>query len=916
MHAKPFVLSLVLYAITLAAMAQQTISLDGTWRFKYCPDAQTADRYVSQQFYANDYDVSAFDQQPVPSNWALQGYEEPVYRGFPDDKASEGLYVRIFKLPQTELKRALLHFGGVWASAEVWVNGKYVGRHDSGYTSFTFDISDFVKRGADNRLAVRVRQVYRSYKFDTYDDWTLGGIYRPVTIELMPKCLWIDHVQTLQTFSDNYRKAVLTARVFVCDMQKQLRPGNYPTPGAPYQLRATLTDPKGNVVAETAETVPSHVATGRQTDLTLRVTDPQLWNAETPNLYRLDIALFLPKAGLEDDRQEWEPAPLMQWSDRIGLREIKTSKDGTPMLCINGQKVTLRGVNYHNEYPTVGRAQTKEMWIKDLQQMKRTNINYLRLCHYPHAQEFIELCDSMGFYCTEEISLGGASQLMYEPAQCNMVLMRTYETVTRDLNRPSIICWTVGNEDAFTPLHQAAARACKAFDPTRPRLIPWRYENHLPLDDIDMLSVHYWHPRECDSLTAQANRPVISTEYTHAFGEMGMGGLDQRFRAMTRHPQGAGAAVWMWQDQGLKLPTDERLRLSDAGWDGIVDSYRRQGRDWQEVRETYNPVFPVSDTLDLSGTADNSGRKATSQIVLYNGYDFTDMSSATISWQTYDARGKLQKKGSMQAPQAAPHTTASISLPVKNTAYAHLTFIAATGDTLGQRSVTFDAGQALSSRKTSASSLSAARVLLSTMKPCVWRKLDNSEASVIGSKLVRRAPKDWTKYTVQDLGNNSYLYVYNDSNMVRFSYTLTEIPEGIRVDYTIKPTLSVPRVPVVGVTLDMPKAIDGLRWRGLGPMNCYSNKYRAAIDGVWNVKDAAEATPGSSIGSKRTRWIETSGYHIDNDGYVEAEGATLRILKGIAARPEKGRRANDEFPDYGSTAADPAISGFFIIRQL
>ena len=131
------------------------------------------------------------------------GYEEPVYRGFKENKASEGFYLHKFETPEGwDGKRVLLHFGGVWSSAEVWLNGKFLGRHDSGYTSFAFDVSGKLKTDGANLLAVRVRQITKEYKFDVFDDWTLGGIYRDVTLEAMPRGRWIDNV-VAQTFFDN-----------------------------------------------------------------------------------------------------------------------------------------------------------------------------------------------------------------------------------------------------------------------------------------------------------------------------------------------------------------------------------------------------------------------------------------------------------------------------------------------------------------------------------------------------------------------------------------------------------------------------------------------------------------------------------------------------------------------------------------
>lgn len=116
-------------------------------------------------------------------------------------KPSEGFYVREFTIPQDwKDKRILLHFGGVWSSAEVWLNGERTGRHDCGYTSFAFDVTNKLKVDEPNKLAVRVRQITREYKFDVCDDRTWGGIYRDVTLEAMPAKRWIDDVVVQTTF--------------------------------------------------------------------------------------------------------------------------------------------------------------------------------------------------------------------------------------------------------------------------------------------------------------------------------------------------------------------------------------------------------------------------------------------------------------------------------------------------------------------------------------------------------------------------------------------------------------------------------------------------------------------------------------------------------------------------------------------
>ena len=591
MNLRTIFISSFLSLSSLGVLAQEQINLSGTWQFAFAANQKEADRL--ERFYTPDFAKSKFKSTPVPSNWALLGYEEPVYRGFKDNQAGEGFYVREFTIPQDwKDKRILLHFGGVWSSAEVWLNGNELGRHDCGYTSFAFDVTNKLKVDEPNKLAVRVRQITREYKFDVCDDWTWGGIYRDVTLEAMPAKRWIDDVVVQTTFDHLFQDANLDIRVMISDKHKNTLPGNYPSLGELYKLCFTLTDKEGKEVAQRQMTVPAHVSTDREICLSLPVEAPHQWTAETPYLYSLKVEL-LEKEVVTHTRME-----------RVGFRQIST--DGG-VFRINGQAVKLRGVNRHDEHPDVGRATTRKQWLEDLTLMKAANINYLRLWHYTPAEGFIELCDSMGMYVGNEVTLGGAGDLMYDPSFSGAVLQRSYETIVRDINKPSIIYWSIGNEDPLTSLHMVSVKLVKALDPTRPVLLPWRPEEWLP-KEVDILAPHYWNPQEYDRLAGHSGRPVISTEYTHAYGNDAFGGLEARWKALTKHPAGAGAAVWMWADQGVKTPVrkkekdlseDEYLRINTAGWDGIVDSYRNFTRDYWETKAVYAPVYPAVDRISF-----------------------------------------------------------------------------------------------------------------------------------------------------------------------------------------------------------------------------------------------------------------------------------------------------------------------------
>lgn len=925
------------------------LSLNGSWRFALARTEPEAEAMA--EFYREGFDGKEFRSTQVPSNWAVLGHEEPVYRGFKDDKASEGFYLRDFMLPALwKGKRLLLHFGGVWSSAEVWLNGRPLGRHDSGYTSFAFDITKTAKVGELNRVAVRVRQVSREYKFDVYDDWTLGGIYRDVSIEAMPEKRWLDRIVTQTTFDDLFQNADLKVRVMVGDKHKGTLPGNYPSPGEPYELRFTLSAKDGAEVARRQIPVPAHTSTGRETRVTIPIAKPRQWTAETPYLYTLRVEL-LEKGQVAQTR-----------SDRVGFREISTAGG---VFRINGQAVKLRGVNRHDEHPDVGRATTRAHWQQDLTLMKAGNINYVRLSHYAPAEGFIQLCDELGMYVGAEVSLGGAGDLFHDPSFNGAVSQRAYETVVRDLNRPSVIYWSIGNEDALNSLSLSAVRTVKGLDPTRPVLLPWRAEEWLP-PEIDILAPHYWQPGEYERLASRSTRPVITTEYTHAYGLHGFGGLAARWKALTRHPAGAGGAIWMWADQGIKMPTpkpgtlsaDPNLRLSTDGWDGIVDSYRNPTRDYWETKAVYAQVYPAVDKVNFVPG------QASVRIPIQNDYDFTNLNTVKIAWNIFEDERELAKGSS--AISGEPHAASPFELPLAalqtirtgKTYYARFFFTDSAGVEIMRNAVELvpPAGKApapqsppakLSVTRGDSVAIQAGDVryvfspktgqligagvqgkeVITGLRPALWRKLDPSETSVIGRANVREAAdlnKCTPSVTMWELKESDDRvairakvdYAVNAQNSFTATYDYTVGFDGLLdVHYEFVTKVSVPSLPVVGMTVDAVPELNQVRWLGLGPYDAYPNKRSAPILGVWG----GAAGSADVTGTKAMRWVERvglpGGFRVSCDGYLENDSSSptsMRVLSGVLSRPEKGRKADETFPLLKTDTGEPFIGALSI----
>lgn len=932
---RTFLILALCNALLCGVNAKREICINGKWLFMYAADSQKADSIAAAGFGNPAFDATAFDEIEVPSCWAILGYEEPVYREFKEAPHSEGFYIRHFTVPEEfRGKRLTLDFGGVWASAEVWLNGHYLGRHDSGYTSFSMNVpsnavffssgaADAAKSKGDNVLAVRVRQVYPGYVCDTYDDWSLGGIYRDVTLTAKPSKCWIDKVTAITDFDDRYEDADLRVKVMVYDNHKNSKPGNYRLVGPDYQLRYQLADGDGCMVVDETRTVQGHPLIGRQYEETFRVSRPRQWSAESPALYTLSISL------IEDGQVR------QQEVQKIGFREISTQGG---VFRINGQPVKLRGVNRHDEWPDVGRATTREHWLHDLQMMKDANINYVRACHYQHAKGFIEMCDSMGMYVGAEVSLGGAGDLMTDRQFVPGLMLRTFETVNRDLNNPSIIYWSVGNEDSFNQMFYDAAKVVKALDPTRPVLYPWCADLRLP-EEIDIIAPHYWTSYEYDSICAASCRPIITTEYVHAYGIQRFGGLADCWKALHDRPQGAGGAVWMWADQGIVTPTkwtdkkykslsggNEYLRISSEGWDGITDSYRNPTRDYYEVKSVYAPIYPSVEELDASSISNV-------EIPIHNDYDFLTSDDIDILYKVF-ADGKKTGEGKTRL-SILPHEdgimpvkTGISRLKAGETAYIQL-FFCKDGKEICRKSVVIGRGNPSPESRRGGKETFAfdpKTCMPADFRPTIWHKMNEGDqiirGKVDGEKYSLRIVA--SKRTATDRGFRvvtEAVCEINDSNSVHGTYTFDAdtISRRMTVNYAMTPQIASGRyVPLIGMAIKgTPQA-----WLGLGPEEAYPNKKASEIFGLWDARKLKGTRAAEWVdiisGRQRMRIMLTNEggtYTTGARGFIDRDAEDsqeIRICSHILGRSEKGR-LNDR--NYRLEPSGKTYYGTFVVTK-
>jgi beta-galactosidase len=443
-------------------------SLSGTWKFKWVP--KPADRPAA--FQENSYDVSGWTDFPVPANWEVNGYGQPVLLDeaiafppyppkppyVPRDDNPVGSYRRTFRVPASwKGREVILHFGGVNSAFYAWVNGRLLGYSQDSKTPAEFNVTGFLRDG-DNTLAVQVYRYSVGSYLESQDMWRLAGIERDVFLYAIPRV----HVRDFFVHAGLAAKGpdgALDATVSVRNLSTQESGG--------LRVRLTLTDEPGRrIAAGASEAIP--VAKGAESQVAIRLTvpAPRRWTAETPHLYAMTLAL------VDSGGQVIEAV-----GSRVGFRTVEI-KGG--QLLVNGVPIYIKGVNRHEHDARTGHVVTEAQMRGDIRLMKQFNINAVRASHYPDAPLWYELCDEYGLYVIDEanieshgVSFDADKTLANRPEWQALHLDRTVRMVERDKNHPSIIIWSLGNEagDGVTsrpPTRGSSAATRRARSSTSP----------------------------------------------------------------------------------------------------------------------------------------------------------------------------------------------------------------------------------------------------------------------------------------------------------------------------------------------------------------------------------------------------------------------------------------------------------------
>ena len=553
--------------------------LNGDWGFRY---------FASIIDLEDDFtSVEAKNTIPVPSNWQLHGYDVAQYTNVvypipfdppyvPDDNPV-GVYSRSYTY-KPDGNRRILVFEGVDSCAYLYVNDVFVGYNQVSHMTAEFDVTDFLQEGK-NKLTVAVLKWCDGTYLEDQDKIRLSGIFRDVYMLSRPqKCLENYRVKTI--LDEAKKAAVLELTVYGVDGD------------------IVLKDQEGHVLCEAVAKDGSV--------LRIPVENPYLWSAEAPYLYELIITTDKEVIG-----------------EKVGFRDVCVEKG---VIKINGKPIKFRGVNRHDSYPDTGYYASVAQMRMDLELMKRHNVNAVRTSHYPNSPLFYQLCDAYGLFVIDEADFeshgcadvyqdfkwsmeggyGGIALIACDERFKTAIVDRAKMMVARDINRPCVVFWSLGNEGGYGTNLKAAAEYVKSMDDTR--LVHYESTHHL--DDtstkvLDMVSQMYTAPEHMMKFLEkeEEKRPFILCEYCHAMGN-GPGDLEDYHNTFHAHERFCGGFVWEWRDHGLPLGVTEDGKVKygyggDFGerhndgnfcMDGLVYPDRRPHTGLLELKQVYRPI--------------------------------------------------------------------------------------------------------------------------------------------------------------------------------------------------------------------------------------------------------------------------------------------------------------------------------------
>ena len=887
-----------------------------TWEF-YCSKGQNSGKWKSIE---------------VPSCWELQGFGEYTYGRYYTIKGAKpsdetGIYRYRFLTPDCEKNdRIKLFFDGVMTDAEVWVNGKSAGQiHQGAFYRFSYDITSLLKAEGENLLEVKVAKQSANKSVNAAerraDWWLYGGIYRPVWLEVVP-AVSMEHFILDARADGSLRASVRTT-------------GNAEGHVLAVSIRE-LKDGKPLRTLQGKEQVSCPLATfGRETEFTSKWSDVKVWNTEAPELYVARLELKDRSGNVIQVREE-----------RIGFRTIEFfPQDG---IYLNGTRLIVKGINRHSFSVDGGRTTSAAMSRQDALLIKEMNMNAVR-SHYPPDEHFLDMCDSLGLVYIDELS-GWHGR--YD-TETGARLIR--EMVERDVNHPSVILWSNGNEGGWNTDNDSLF--CKYDKFQRRHVIhPWA--------DFDGLDTHHY-PAYLTGVARFTNgyKVFMPTEFMHAMYDQGGGaGLRDFWDRWMTNPMFAGGFIWVFCDEAPKRSDRGGVLDSDGSNapDGVVGPRREKEGSFYAIRSQWSPVQikPLLITEHFDGS-----------FFVSNEYIYTNLKDCRMTYEVLScdipmqgAVSRILARGEVTLPALSPGETgkARFSLPasfaegdvLKLEAFdrdghricdwsfpirlanpyfqRHLAQVSTglSGNTVSARNNGKEI--VLKSEKVSVTFDAATGMILRVLSGNTEIPLTNGPVAV-GMKMLYQPAISYVRQDSEEAvfcarykgGADSIVWRLTSQGLLYMdAVLLNRASGGGGFDDAFMDT----EVYNLGLTFSYPERIcKGMKWLGRGPYRVWKNRIPGTNYGIWH-KDYNNTVTGESYDN--LVYPEFKGYHANMYwATFESDTAPFTVYSrtdGIFYRvftPEEpkgsAKRTMPEFPegDISFLLDIPAICSFKPIEQ-
>ncbi len=432
-----------------SAQGRERLLMDFSWRFAlghatdYTKDFTTGTGYFTHfaktgygdGAAAAQFKDSTWREVDLPHDWAVElpfsgdashshGYKTIGYK-YPE--TSVGWYRKRFAVPASDFGRKIsIQFDGVHRNATVWINGFYVGNEPSGYATSVYDITDYLNYGDENTVAVRVdASIEEGWYYEG------AGIYRHVWLNKTDR-LHVAQFGTFVTTELNGNNAELTVRTKVQNQHDK---------SSVFTIEQCLLDANNQqVLSGKLENVSLNGNVDNTYFQKIKVEKPTLWSLENPYLYKLKTNIIA------------EGKIVDSYTTNVGIRTVRF--DPNQGFFLNGKSVKIVGTNMHQDHAGVGTAIPDALQEFRIKKLKEMGNNGIRTSHNPATPEMLDACDRLGMLVLDENRLMGINQEHFDLMERFMV---------RDRNHPSVVLWSLGNEEWAIESNEKGARITKTM---------------------------------------------------------------------------------------------------------------------------------------------------------------------------------------------------------------------------------------------------------------------------------------------------------------------------------------------------------------------------------------------------------------------------------------------------------------------